>query len=91
MGKFKRLLATLLVSAIGIAVMVVIATIVFYITVFVVATGSSLAGLEPDDSFVVLSASLVVVAIILTGGLTPSLSKNDSSDTPEFEDDPAYN
>lgn len=90
MSRLRRLLATLLVSAIGIAVMVVIATIVFYITVFVVSTGASLAGLEPDDNFVVLSASFVVVAIILTGGLTPSLSKNETPQ-PETVDDPAYN
>ncbi len=90
MSRLRRLLATLFVSAIAIAVMVVIATVVFYITVFVVSTGASLAGLEPDDNFVVLSASFVVVAIILTGGLTPSLSKNDTPQ-PETVDDPAYN
>jgi len=90
MTRLGRVLTTLLASAISIAVMVVIATVVFYITVFVVSTGADLAGLEPADDFVVLSASLVVVAIILTGGLTPRLSES-SSDQPEPAEDPAYN
>jgi len=90
MTRVGRILASLLASAIGIAVMVVIATVVFYITVFVVSTGADLAGLEPADDFVVLSASLVVVAVILTGGLTPRLSES-SDGQPEPDDDPAYN
>ena len=90
MSRLGRLLAALLASAIGIAVMVVIATIVFFVTVFVVSTGASLAGLDPNDEFVVLSASLVVVAVILTGGLTPGLSRT-QPDQPQPEEDPAYN
>lgn len=90
MTRVGSILATLLASVVGIAVMVVIATIVFYVTVFVVSTGSSLAGLEPDDDFVVLSAALVVVAIVLTGGLTPRLSES-SGEQAEPAEDPAYN
>lgn len=72
--------------------MVVIATVVFYITVFVVSTGASLAGLDPNDDFVVLSASLIVVSIILTGGITPRLSNNNGEEQRHAAtEDPAYN
>lgn len=75
MSRISRLLAALLASAIGIAVMVVFATAVFYVTIFVVSTGAGLAGYDPGADFVVLSSSLIVVAVILTGGLTPRFSR----------------
>ena len=91
MSNSSRLLSTLLASLIGIAVMVVIATVVFYITVFVVSTGSSLAGIDPSDDFVVLAAAFIVMAVILTGGLTPRLSQQTVEESPQTHDDPAYN
>lgn len=75
MPSIRRVLATLADSAIGIAVMVVLATIVFYVTVFVVTTGARLAGHRPSSDFVVLAAALIVVAVILTGGLTPRMTR----------------
>ena len=83
MTQLGRILSSLLASIIGIAVMVVIATVVFYVTVFVVATGSSLAGIDPSDDFVVLSAALIVVAVIeiqektnsFRGWMNPSASE----------------
>ena len=74
MGQLMRILATLFASVVGITVMVLLATIVFFITTFVVATGAGLAGYEPSGDYVVLAAALIVVAVILTGGLTPRLS-----------------
>ncbi len=74
MATLGRLMATLLASAVGIGVMVVLATIVFFITTFVVSTGSGLAGYDPSGDFIVLSAALIVVAVILTGGFTPRMT-----------------
>ena len=91
MSQLGRILSALLASIIGIAVMVVIATVVFYVTVFVVSTGSSLAGIDPSADFTVLSASLIVVAVILTGGLTPGLSRQSEPQEESKMDDPAYN
>lgn len=38
---------------------------------FVVATGARLAGFNPSGDFVILSATLLVVAAILAGGVSP--------------------
>lgn len=91
MTSLRRILSSLLGSAVGIAVMVVIATVVFFITVIVVSVGASLAGIEPSDDFVVLSASLVVVAVILTGGFSPRMAREEPDEMTSGEDDPAYN
>lgn len=91
MSRLRRILSTLLGSALGIAVMVVIATVVFFITVIVVSVGSNLGGIEPNDDFIVLSASLIVVAVILTGGLTPRMARQEPDEWSSGEDDPAYN
>ena len=90
MGAFGRLLLALLASAIGIAVMVVFATAVFYVTIFVVSTGASLAGHDPSSDFVVLASALIVVAVILTGGLTPRFSQAIGRDASEEDVDRAY-
>ena len=79
-----RVLSSLVMLVLGIAVMVVLATVVFFITIFVVSTGASLAGYDPSADFVVLSAALIVVAVILTGGFTPRLSRNEEA-PPEDE------
>ena len=76
MARLTRLFATLLASAIGIGVMVLLATVVFFITTFVVSTGAGLAGYDPSGDFVVLAAALIVVAVILTGGLTPRMTQD---------------
>lgn len=90
MTTIGRLVATLAASLLGIIVMVVAATIVFFITTFVVATGAGLAGYEPSGDFVVLAASLIVVAVILTGGLVPGLGGRSSERGDDEEKDPAY-
>lgn len=83
-----RYLSSLLLVVVGIAVMVLLATVVFFITIFVVSTGADLAGYDPGDDFVVLSSTLIVVAVILTGGFTPRLSgaRESSGEDDEFGD-----
>ncbi|EMA33199.1 hypothetical protein [Halobiforma nitratireducens] len=88
MSRIRRLLGGLFASVVGIVVIGVIATIVFTVTIFVVSTGAGLAGYEPSANYVVLSAALIVVAVILTGGFTPRLSggSGDEQDAGGFDD-----
>lgn len=78
---------------IGIVVIGALATVVFAVAIFVVSTGAGLAGYDPSADFVVLSAALVVVAVILTGGFTPRLSNpaSDESGDGDAFDDRTYN
>ena len=62
-----KLLGTLAQTVITFIVLIVLAILAFYITVFFVSTGASLAGYDPSGDFVVLSASLLVVAALLGG------------------------
>ena len=75
MSSSRRLLSALVGSAVAIAVMVVLATIVFSVIIVVVSTSARLAGYSPSADYVILSSALIVVAVILTGGLTPGLSR----------------
>ncbi|SFS44118.1 hypothetical protein [Halostagnicola kamekurae] len=82
-----KYLSSLAMLVAGVAVMVLLATVVFFVTIFVVSTGSELANYDPSDDFVVLSSTLIVVAVILTGGFTPRLSGGtDDADGDEFDD-----
>lgn len=91
MVDFSRLFGTLAASALGVIVMVVLATVVFFITTFVVSTGASLAGYDPSGDFVVLSAALIVVAVILTGGFSPRIAEQTMySGGSHSEEDPSY-
>lgn len=65
MGKALSKVGRSLISAV---VMLVISIIAFFITVFVVSTGASLAGFQPTGDFVVLAATILVAASILAGG-----------------------
>jgi hypothetical protein len=87
MSALRGILRGLLGSVIGIVVIGLLATVVFAVAIFVVSTGAGLAGYEPSADFVVLSAALVVVAVILTGGFTPRLSdRNGETSSDEFDD-----
>ncbi|MXV61679.1 hypothetical protein GS429_06295 [Natronorubrum sp. JWXQ-INN-674] len=88
MSSIRSILSGLLASVIGILVIGLLATIVFAVAIFVVSTGAGLAGYEPSADYVVLSAALVVVAVILTGGFTPRLSGGgtDEDSTDQFDD-----
>lgn len=84
MGQITRALSDLVQSIVAFVVMIILAIIGFYFTVFVVATGAALAGFSPSGDFVILSASLLVVAAIVAGGVSPIgvLSQSPSTDAP---------
>ncbi|AGN02447.1 hypothetical protein L593_12540 [Salinarchaeum sp. Harcht-Bsk1] len=52
------------------ALMIVLAVLTFFITVFVVDAGASLAGYD-DNAFVVLSAAVLAGSAIIAGGIAP--------------------
>lgn len=62
-----QLLRELVENVIAGVVMLVFAILSFFVTVFVVSTGASLAGFTPDGNFVVLSATILVASTILAG------------------------
>lgn len=62
-----QLLRELVENVVAGAVMLVFAILSFFVTVFVVSTGASLAGFTPDGNFVVLSATILVASTILAG------------------------
>lgn len=62
-----KLLGFLAQTILTFIVLIVLAILAFYVTVFVVSTGAGLAGYDPSGDFVVLSASLLVVAALLGG------------------------
>lgn len=71
MGKVSETLSELVRNIVAFAVMIVMAIIAFYFTVFVVITGARFAGMDASGDFVVLSAALLVAAAILAGGVSP--------------------
>jgi len=50
-------------------VMLAFAVLSLFVTVFVVDVAASIAGLNPDDGFVVLGATILAAAAILAGGV----------------------
>lgn len=83
--KMVKLLGALVQTAITFVVLIVLAILAFYVTVFVVSTGASLAGYDPSGDFVVLSASLLVVAALLGGipfGSSGGQSQPEERETP---------
>ena len=79
MSRMMQLLAGLARTALTFAVLVLLGIVAFYVTVFVVSTGAGLAGYDPSGDFVVLSASLLVVAALL-GGIPLSAAASEASD-----------
>lgn len=73
MSRFGRILGGILVSVVSFLVMIVLAILSFYITVFVVSAGAGFAGYDPSADYVVLSSALLVAGAILSGGLSPVL------------------
>jgi hypothetical protein len=61
------LLRGLVENVIAGVVMLIFAILSFFVTVFVVSTGASLAGFTPDGNFVVLSATILAASTILAG------------------------
>lgn len=79
MSRMMQLLAGLARTALTFAVLVLLGIVAFYVTVFVVSTGAGLAGYDPSGDFVVLSASLLVVAALL-GGIPLSAAASEAND-----------
>ncbi len=71
MKKLGTFFGNLLVSIVSFLVMLLLAIITYFIIVFVVAAGAGFAGVEPSADFLVLSATLIVVAAIIAGGISP--------------------
>lgn len=68
MADFGNFLAELGRNLIAFFVMIVLAVIGFFFTIFVVDFGAALASREPTADFAVLSAALLVAASIVGGG-----------------------
>lgn len=69
MGEIGKALADLVENVVAFTVMIILGILGFYLTVFVVSSGSALAGFVPSGDFVVLSAALIVAASIIGGTL----------------------
>lgn len=67
MSRLVKILSGLLQTIATFIVLIVLAIVAFYITVFVVSTGAELAGYDPSGDFVVLSAALLVIAALFGG------------------------
>lgn len=83
MKRAGSILGAILVSVLSFLVMIVLAIVSFYFTVFVVSAGAGFAGYDPSADYVVLSASLLVVGAILSGGLSPVLFLSRAFDSRE--------
>ncbi|QSG09819.1 hypothetical protein [Halapricum desulfuricans] len=64
-------------SIVAALVMLVFAILSFFVTVFIVDVGASLAGYSPSGDFVVLSAALLSTGAIVAGA-TPMSSLGDA-------------
>lgn len=60
--------ANVIESVLSFVVSIILGILAFFVTVFVVITGADLAGVTASGDFVVLSAALIVVASMLSGG-----------------------
>lgn len=62
-----RVLSELVENVVAFVVMILLGVISFFVTVFVVKTGSGMAGYTPSGDFVVLSSALLVASSIVAG------------------------
>ena len=67
MSRLVSALGGLLQTVATFVVLIILAIVAFYVTVFAVSTGAELAGYDPSGDFVVLSASLLVIAALFGG------------------------
>lgn len=70
MTSITRALSDFVQNLVAFVLMIILAIVSFFFTVFVVDMGAGLAGHGGDD-FVVLAAALLVAAAILAGGISP--------------------
>lgn len=54
-------------SIIAVVLMLVLAVLSYFITVFIVDTGAGFAGLDPSADFVALSAAVLAASAIMAG------------------------
>ncbi len=71
MKKLGTFFGNLLVSSISFMVMPILAILSFYVIMLVVSAGSAFAGIQPSADFLILSGSLIVVAAIIAGSISP--------------------
>ena len=71
MKKLGSFFGNLVVSIVSFLVMILLAILSYFVIVLVVAAGAGFAGVEPSADFLVLSATLIVVAAIIAGGISP--------------------
>jgi hypothetical protein len=71
MKKLGSFFGNLVVSVVSFLVMILLAILSYFVIVFVVAAGAGFAGVDPSADFLVLSATLIVVAAIIAGGISP--------------------
>lgn len=67
MSGIKKALSTILGNVAAAVVMLILAIIAFFITIFIVDSAASIAGLAPAADYVVLSAALLTAASVLGG------------------------
>lgn len=67
MGKIGKTLSNFVSNIVGSVLMLILAVISFFIVVFVVSAGSSLAGYQPSGDFVVLSSAIITASATLSG------------------------
>ena len=71
MKKLGSFFGNLIVSIVSFLVMIILSVLTYFIILFVVSAGAGFAGLDPSSDFLVLSATLIVVAAIIAGGISP--------------------
>lgn len=71
MKKLGTFFGNLVVSIVSFLVMILLAILSYFIIVFVVAAGAGFEGVDPSADFLILSATLIVVAAIIAGGISP--------------------
>lgn len=74
-------------SILSTIMMIVMAIVSFFFTVFIVDFGATMAG-YPNDSYTVLSAALLVSASIVAGGISPIGTLGESPSIQKHEDEP---
>lgn len=67
MASITKTLGDVVGNIVASIVMLIVAILSFFLTVFVVSTGASIAGYAPSGDFVVLSATILVASAILSG------------------------
>ncbi len=68
MGNFGDAVKDFALNIVAFVIMIILAIISFFFTVYVVNVGATLAGKAADGNFAVLAASILTASAILAGG-----------------------